>query len=62
MTAIKALCKQTGTIPKQWDEIDGPDSGHGVDHYFMHAVTEEVWYANEDQGDFSVYFCSEDEE
>ena len=54
MTAIKALAKETATDPEDWEEISGPDSGVGIDHWFVNRFTDEEAYVNEDQGEFSV--------
>ena len=53
-TAIEALSRETDTPIKDWEEIDGPDSGVGVDHWFRNKETGREAYVNEDQGEFTV--------
>lgn len=50
MDFIQILTSQTGTV---WSEIDGPDSGVGVDHYFADDKGNEA-YANVDQGYYTL--------
>ncbi|MFZ5497281.1 MAG: hypothetical protein ACOZE5_18315 [Verrucomicrobiota bacterium] len=52
-TPLEALCAQTETQPEEWSEVDGPDSGCGVDHWYRHADGTEA-YVNADQGEYTV--------
>ena len=47
---MKALCAATGTRPREWREIDGPQSRHGIDRWFRHKRTGDEAYTNNDQG------------
>ena len=51
---MKALCAATGTRPREWREIDGPPSRHGIDRWFRHKQTRDEAYTNNDQGHITV--------
>jgi len=53
MTALEALCKQTGTTPDEWEAIDGPETGVGVEYWFRHGDGREA-YVCDDQGEIRV--------
>lgn len=54
--AMKRLVKETGIPESQWTEVEGPDSGHAVDRWFVHVPTGQLAYVNDDQGDISITF------
>jgi hypothetical protein len=43
------LALLTRTSPDQWDEATGPDSGVGVDYWFLNSKTKSEAYINNDQ-------------
>lgn len=54
MSALKELCKVTETKQSDWESIDGPESGCGIDYWFRNKKTGREAYVNEDQGDFTI--------
>ena len=48
------------TRPKAWHEIEGPDSGVGLDYWYTHYKYGDV-YINVDQGMMKVSVCDSDE-
>jgi hypothetical protein len=59
-TPIEFLSAETDTKPAEWEEIDGPESGVGIDHYFVHTDLG-IWWVNDDQGTFTAEPWEEDE-
>ena len=53
LSALDFLCEQTGTCGSDWVNMDGPESGVGVDHWFYNEATQQEAYVNEDQGHFT---------
>lgn len=53
---MSRLVEETGIPEHEWDEFNGPDSGHGVDRWFRHKPTGRVAYVNDDMGDIAVSF------
>lgn len=51
---LKAVASATGTKQKDWELINGPESGCGVDYWLRHKKTGQQAYANDDQGYVSV--------
>jgi hypothetical protein len=51
---IKALCAATESHPRDWEEIDGPPSRHGIDRWFRHKQTGDEANTNNDQGHITV--------
>ena len=54
MKALDELCKATGTRADEWEFLDGPDSGCGVDYWLKHKPTGKEAYVNDDQGHVKV--------
>ena len=54
MKALEELCKATGTRAEEWEFLEGPDSGCGVDYWLKHKPTGNEAYANDDQGHVRV--------
>jgi hypothetical protein len=52
--ALEAICTETNTVPNDWSEVDGPETGVGVERYFQHAVDERTYYTCDDQGTISI--------
>lgn len=61
MNPLKALCQETGTAPKDWEELDGPESGCGVDFWFRHKKTGVEAYVNDDQGYITIRIGEDDD-
>ena len=61
MNPLKALCNATSTKPKHWEELDGPDSRCGTDHYYRHAKTGQDAHVNDDQGHYTIDLGGDDE-
>jgi hypothetical protein len=59
---IGMLCDLTGTEPEAWADAEGPDSGVGIDHYYV--TTDESLNARigEDQGHLDIVVRDEDGE
>jgi len=54
MKALDELCRRTGTSANDWEFMDGPDSGVGVDYWLRHKPTGKETYVNDDQGSVTV--------
>ena len=54
MKALDELCRKTGTRSDEWEFLDGPDSGVGVDYWLKHQPTGREAYVNDDQGHVTV--------
>jgi hypothetical protein len=46
---LDRLACSTNTSASDWEELDGPESGVGVDYWFRHRKTGAEAYANLDQ-------------
>jgi hypothetical protein len=53
-TILEHLAAATNTSANDWDHIDGPDSGVGIDHWFRHRRTGAEAYANLDQDHLTI--------
>ena len=42
------LAELTGTDPSAWEEVEGPDSGYGLDYWYQHSEEGEA-HINVDQ-------------
>lgn len=51
---IQQVCDETDTKPADWNEMDGPDSGVGVDYWFVNKHTGQEVYVNDDQGHVTI--------
>ena len=54
MKALDELCRATGTRVHEWDFLDGPTSGCGVDYWLKHKPTGKVACVNDDQGHITL--------
>lgn len=62
MDAIKkALIEQAGGSEEDWEYMEGPDSGVGVDYWFYNDATGQEAYVNVDQGEYTVEVMDGDE-
>ena len=62
MSILRELCKQTGTKSKDWEELDGPETGVGVERWFRNKKTGEEAYCCDDQGDITISISSDDDQ
>lgn len=49
LTILEKLADVTGTLAKDWEDLDGPDSGVGVDYWYRHRTSGAEAYINLDQ-------------
>ncbi len=54
MKALNEPSKATGTRPDEWEFLDGPDSGCGVDYWLKQKPTGKEAYVKDDQGNVTV--------
>ena len=55
MDVIAILDKHSDPAERgHWEEIDGPDSRCGVDHWYRNQVTGREAYANQDQTHWTI--------
>lgn len=50
------LSELTNTDPEEWETTDGPDSGMGIDTYYLNPNTNQEVWINEDQ-DYITIAC-----
>jgi hypothetical protein len=60
-TMLKALCVETDTNPSDWDETSGPETGVGVERWYVSRLTGEAAYVVDDQGHITVETYPEEE-
>lgn len=51
---LEKLCEYTNTKKSDWEELDGPESGVGIERWFKHKKTGEEAYLCDDQGDLTI--------
>jgi hypothetical protein len=51
---IAQVAQKSGTFAKDWKVVDGPDSGSGVDYWFVNERTKLEAYVNVDQDAVSI--------
>ena len=51
---LQKLAFLTHTLEGDWEDLDGPDSGVGVDYWFRHRTTGAEAYANLDQDHLTI--------
>lgn len=52
----KAIAEQTDTHYSDWEYIDGPETGVGVEQWFRNKHTGQEAYVCDDQGELSISF------
>ena len=60
MDLISRIAKQTGTPSADWKSVNGPDSGTGVDYWFINETTQLEAYVNVDQDAVSISIQSQE--
>lgn len=58
-SVVEILASVTGSAVEDWEDLDGPDSGVGVDFWYRHRTTEAEAYANLDQDHLTISMCGE---
>lgn len=53
-SALEALCQETGTTPEDWNSMDGPETGVGVERWYVHTADGREAYTVDDQGSFTI--------
>jgi len=53
-TMLSKLCKETGTTEDDWEDMDGLETGVGVESWFRHVSDGREAYCVEDQGEITV--------
>ena len=53
-SVLQKLAFLTHTHEEDWEDLDGPDSGVGVDYWFRHRTTGAEAYANLDQDHLTI--------
>jgi hypothetical protein len=53
---LAILSELTNTDPEEWEPSDGPESGMGVDSYYVNPNTNQEVWINEDQ-DYITIAC-----
>ena len=53
-SVVEVLASITGSTLDDWEDLDGPDSGVGVDYWFRHRETGAEVYANLDQDHLTI--------
>lgn len=53
------IADQTGTEPGDWEHINGPETGVGVEYWFEHIVTKQQVYVCDDQGHITIELANQ---
>jgi hypothetical protein len=56
---VEVLASVTHTSADDWESLDGPDSGVGVDYWYRHRGTGKEAYLNLDQEHLTVSVAGE---
>jgi hypothetical protein len=51
---LEVLASVTDTVPGDWEDLDGPDSGVGLDYWYRHRITRAEAYLNLDQDHLTI--------
>jgi hypothetical protein len=51
---LEVLASVTNTSADDWESLDGPDSGVGVDYWYRHSGTGQEAYLNLDQDHLTI--------
>jgi hypothetical protein len=51
---LEVLASVTHTSAEDWESLDGPDSGVGVDYWYRHRGTGKEAYLNRDQEHLTI--------
>jgi hypothetical protein len=51
---LEVLASVTQTLVDDWEDLDGPDSGVGVDSWYRHCGTGKEAYLNLDQDHLTI--------
>lgn len=53
MPILKQLCEDTNTNAEDWESMDGPETGVGIERWYRHKDGKEA-YTVDDQGSFTI--------
>lgn len=53
---LQEVCETTGTEFTDWEFIDGPSTGVGIDYWLRNIETGMEVYANDDQGGLTIEY------
>lgn len=53
-SAHRALADQSGSDPEDWEEMEGPEAGVGVERWFVHKKDGREAYTVDDQGHITI--------
>ena len=53
-SVVEVLASVTDSMVKDWEDMDGPDSGVGVDFWFRNRKSGAEAYVNLDQGHLTI--------
>lgn len=56
-SAVVDVANRTNTLPSAWEEIEGPCTGVGAEHWFRNLNTSEEVYVCYDQGELVAFSC-----
>ena len=59
MSLLHELCYKTDTTPSDWEQLDHPDSGVGIEKWYRNIHTEDEYYCCDDQGEITISKCKE---
>jgi hypothetical protein len=59
---LMALCNATETDPSVWRAEEGPETGCGIDFWYVNSTTGQEARVNDDQGHYTVDLGEGDEE
>ncbi|MFA5419526.1 MAG: hypothetical protein WC341_13830 [Bacteroidales bacterium] len=54
MSVKQEVAKETGTKARDWEFIDGPETGVGVEFWLRNSTTKQEAYYCDDQGSVSI--------
>jgi hypothetical protein len=53
-SVVEILASVTGSAVSDWEDLDGPDSGVGIDYWYRNRKTGAEAYANLDQDHLTI--------
>lgn len=60
MSILNELCSQTDTQPDDWEQLDHPESGVGIERWYRNLINGDEYYCCEDQGEITISKCKEE--
>jgi hypothetical protein len=56
---IKQLCQETNTKSSDWEEVEGPEAGVGVERWYFNEAENLTAYCVNDQGVITIEITDE---